>query len=104
MCYLQWKTEQAYIDSIESEQEYSGFNLLDSHVYEVVVSQPDDVDLTIKAGRLLHLGKFRLSPENQPRLVALEAEISPISLQHSDLLCVNFHRSLDETRIMNYGF
>ncbi|MBD1852165.1 antibiotic biosynthesis monooxygenase [Leptolyngbya sp. FACHB-711] len=104
MCYLQWKTEQAYIDFIESEQGYSGFNLLDSHVYEVVVSQPDDADLTIKAGRLLHLGEFRLSPENQPRLVALEAEIPPISLQHSDLLCVNFHRSLDGTRTMNYGF
>jgi len=104
MCYLQWKIEQAYTDFMESQQGYSGFDLLDSHVYEVAVSKPDDADLTIKPGRLLHLGEFRLLPENQPRLIALEAEIPAISLQHPDLLCVNFHRSLDETRTMNYGF
>jgi hypothetical protein len=104
MCYLQWKTDQAYTDFMESEQGYSEFNLSDSHVYEVAVSKPDDADLTIKQGRLLHLGEFRLLPENQPRLVALEAEIPAISLQHPDLLCVNFHRSLDGTRTMNYGF
>jgi Antibiotic biosynthesis monooxygenase len=104
MCYLQWKTQQAYTDFMELQHGYSGFDLLDSHVYEVVVSKPDDADLTIKPGRLLHLGEFRLLPENQPRLVALEAEIPAISLQHPDLLCVNFHRSLDETRTMNYGF
>ncbi|MBF2008373.1 MAG: antibiotic biosynthesis monooxygenase [Chlorogloeopsis fritschii C42_A2020_084] len=104
MCYLQWRTEQAYTDFMESEQGYSGFDLSDSHVYEVVVSKPDNADLTIELGRLLHLGEFRLLPENQPRLVALEAEIPAISLQHPDLLCVNFHRSLDGTRTMNYGF
>jgi Antibiotic biosynthesis monooxygenase len=105
MCYLQWKTKQAYTDFTGSQQGYSGFvDLLDSHVYEVAVSKPNDADLTIKPGRLLHLGEFRLLPENQPRLVALEAEIPAISLQHPDLLCVNFHRSLDETRTMNYGF
>jgi hypothetical protein len=104
MCYLQWKTKQAYTDFMEPQQGYSGFDLVDSHIYEVAVSKPDDADLTIKPGRLLHLGEFRLLPENQPRLVALEAEIPAISLQHPDLLCVNFHRSLDETRTMNYGF
>lgn len=103
MCYLQWQTEQAYTDFVES-QGYSGFALLDSHLYEVAVSQPEDADLTIKSGRLFHLGEFRLLPENQPRLVELEAEIPAISLQHPDLLCVNFHRSLDGTRTMNYGF
>lgn len=104
MCYLQWQTKQAYTDFMELQNGYSGFNVLDSHLYEVAVSQPDDADLTIKSGRLLHLGEFRLLPENQPRLVALEAEIPAISLQHPDLLCVNFHRSLDGTRTMNYGF
>jgi hypothetical protein len=104
MGYLQWKTEQAYADFIESQPGYSGFNLVDSHLYEVIVSKPDYADLTIQPGRLLHLGEFRLSPENQPRLVALEAEIPAIALQHPDLLCVNFHRSLDGTRTMNYGF
>lgn len=104
MCYLQWRTEQAYTDFMESGQAYSGFDLSDSHVYEVVVSKPDNADLTIEPGRLLHLGEFRLLPEDQSRLVALEAEIPAISLQHPDLLCVNFHRSLDGTRTMNYGF
>lgn len=104
MCYLQWNTEQAYKDFIDLQSGYSGFDVLDSHVYEVAVSQPEDADLTIQSGRLLHIGEFRLLPENQPRLVALEAEIPSISLQHPDLLCVNFHRSLDGTRTMNYGF
>jgi hypothetical protein len=104
MAYLQWQTEQAYTDFIESEPGYAGFDLLDSHVYEVAVSQPEDADLTIQPGRLLHLGEFRMSPENQPRLVALEAQIPIVALQHPDLLCVNFHRSLDGTRTMNYGF
>lgn len=104
MCYLQWNTERAYEDFMKSQPGYSGLDLLDSHVYEVAVSKPDDADLTIKPSRLLHLGEFRLVPENQPRLIALEAEIPAISLQHPDLLCVNFHRSLDGTRTMNYGF
>jgi hypothetical protein len=103
MCYLQWHTNQAYTDFMTS-QGYKEFDLFDSHLYEVVVSQPEQADLTIRPGRLLHLGEFRLLPENQPRLVALEAEIPAISLQHPDLLCVNFHRSLDGTRTMNYGF
>ncbi len=104
MSYLQWETEKAYTDFINSQPAYTGFDLLDSHIYEVAISQPDDADLTIKPGRLLHIGEFRMSPENQPHLVALEAKIPAISLQHPDLLCVNFHRSLDCTRTMNYGF
>lgn len=104
MCYLQWNTEQGYTDFINSQSGYSEFDLLDSHLYEVAVSQPEDADLTIQPGRLFHIGEFRLLPENQPRLVVLEAEIPSISLQHPDLLCVNFHRSLDSTRTMNYGF
>lgn len=78
--------------------------MLDSHVYEVAVSQPENADLTISPGRLLHIGEFRLLPENLPKLLALEAEIPSIALQHQDLLCVSFHRSLDGTRTMNYGF
>lgn len=104
MCYLQWRTQQAYTEFMKSQSGYSGFDLLDSHIYEVVVSKPDDADLTIKPGRLLHLGEFRVLPENQSRLIALEAEIPAISLQHPDLLCVNFHRSLDQVRTINYGF
>lgn len=103
MCYLQWHTADAYKDFIDLQSGYSEFDLLDSHVYEVAVSQPEDADLTIQSGRLLHLGEFRLLPENQPRLVALEAEIPPVAFKHPDILSVNFHRSLDGTRTMNYG-
>ncbi|MBD2256038.1 antibiotic biosynthesis monooxygenase [Pseudanabaena sp. FACHB-2040] len=104
MCYLQWQKEQYYTDFNKSQSGYKELDLLDTHLYEVAVSKPDDADLTIQPGRLLHLGEFRLLPENQPRLIALEAEIPEISLQHPDLLSVNFHRSLDGTRTMNYGF
>jgi hypothetical protein len=103
MCYLQWSNADAYHHFMRQQ----GYVLpaLDSNLYEVAVSEPDDADLSIAVGRLMHLGEFRLNKaQDQARLVELEATIPAVALQHPYLLCVNFHRSLDGTRTMNYGF
>jgi len=76
------------------------FRLLDSHVFEVVVSQPEDATLKISRG-LIHLAEFRMKPENQQRLVVGKEYIT-IGLQHPDLISP-LPPFPDGVRTMNYG-
>jgi quinol monooxygenase YgiN len=107
--YAQWKTQAEYQAFAQSPQDQeigaklSQFQLLDSHVYEVVISQPDDAPLKIAKGDRIHFAEFRVKPENQQRLIELERENVVIALEHPDLISANFHRSLDGTRTANYG-
>lgn len=109
MNYAQWQSQedyQAFINNSEVQSQgakLSNFHLLDSHVYEVVISVPDDATLKIAKGGLIHLAEFKVQLENQQRLVELEREYVGIGLQHPDLISANFHRSLDGTRTVNYG-
>lgn len=109
MNYAQWKSQEDYEAFIHNSEvqaqgrKLANFHLLDSHVYEVVVSKPDDAALKIIKGGLIHLAEFKVKPENQQRLVELEREYVGIGLQHPDLISANFHRSLDGTRTVNYG-
>ena len=107
--YAQWRTQAEYEAFAQSPQDqaigakFSQFQLLDSHVYEVVISKPDDAPLKIAKGDLIHFAEFRVKPENQQRLIELEHENVVIALEHPDLLSANFHRTLDGTRTANYG-
>lgn len=109
MNYAQWRSQEDYDAFVKNSSvqsagaKLSEFHLLDSHVYQVVISKPEDVTPTISKGGLIHLGEFRVKPENQQRLVELERENVLIALEHPDLISANFHRSLDGTRTMNYG-
>ncbi len=109
MNYAQWKSQEDYEAFANNSEmrlqgaKLSNFHLLDSHVYEVVISKPENAKLKISKGGLIHLAEFRVKPENQQRLVELERENVAIGLQHPDLLSANFHRSLDGTRTVNYG-
>ena len=110
MNYAQWKTHsdyQAFIDNSEMrklvEAKLSQFQIHEAHVYEVVVSKPDDATLKISKGGLIHLAEFRVKPENQQRLVDLEKEYVELGLQNPGLLSANFHRSLDGVHTVNYG-
>ncbi len=109
MNYAQWQSQSDYNAFISNSQvqslgaKLSKFQMLDAHVFEVVVSQPEDATLNIAPGDLIHLAEFRVKPENQQRLVELEREYVKVGLQHPDLISANFHRSLDGTRTMNYG-
>ncbi|MBW4628578.1 MAG: antibiotic biosynthesis monooxygenase [Brasilonema octagenarum HA4186-MV1] len=109
MNYAQWKTledYQAFINNSEVQAKaakLSQFQIHESHIYEVVVSKPDDATLNIAKGGLIHLAEFRVKPENQMRLVELEKEYVGVSLQNPGLLSANFHRSLDGVHNVNYG-
>lgn len=109
MNYAQWKSQedyQAFINNSEIRQQgakLSQFQIHASHVYEVVVSKPDDAILKITKGGLIHLAEFRVKPENQQQLVELEKEYVGVGLQNPGLMSANFHRSLDGVHTVNYG-
>lgn len=109
MNYAQWKTEedyQAFLKNAEVQakgNKLSKFQLHESHFYEVAVSRPDNANLTIAKGGLIHLAEFRGVPENQRRLVELEKEFVGVGLQNPGLSSANFHRSLDGVHTVNYG-
>jgi quinol monooxygenase YgiN len=109
MNYAQWKSledYEAFINNSEVQahgKKLSNFHLLESHIYEVVVSQPENALLKITQGGLIHLAEFRVKPENQMRLVELEREYVWIGLQNPGLISANFHRSLDGVHNVNYG-
>lgn len=109
MNYAQWKTQedyQAFVNKVEVQakgNKLAKFQLHESHVYEVAISKPDDANLTISKGGLIHLAEFRVAPENQQHLVELEKEYVGVGLQNPGLLSANFHRSLDGVHTVNYG-
>ncbi len=107
--YAQWRSQSEYEAFAQSPQDQaigaklSQFQLLDSHIYEVVISKPDHAALKITKGDRIHFAEFHVKPENQQRLIELERENVAIALKHPDLISANFHRSLDGTRTVNYG-
>ena len=107
--YAQWRSQAEYEAFAQSSEDQAigarlaQFQLLDSHVYEVSISKPDEASLKITTGDRIHFAEFRVQPENQQRLIDLERENVVIALQHPDLISANFHRSLDGTRTANYG-
>ncbi len=109
MNYAQWKTQdnyQAFVNNAEVQakgNKLANFQLHESHLYEVAVSKPDDANLTISKGGLIHLAEFRVASENQQHLVELEKEYVGVGLQNPGLLSANFHRSLDGVHTVNYG-
>lgn len=109
MNYAQWRTQedyQAFVNNTDVQaqgRKLSEFQIHEAHVYEVTVSKPDEANLKIVKGGLIHLAEFRVAPENQMRLVELEKEFVEIGLQNPGLLSANFHRSLDGVHTVNYG-
>ncbi len=109
MNYAQWQSQEDYKAFINNAQvqakgnKLSQFQIHESHLYEVVVSLPNDATLKIAQGGLIHLAEFRVKSENQMRLVELEREYLPLGLQNPGLMSGNFHRSLDGVHNVNYG-
>jgi quinol monooxygenase YgiN len=109
MNYAQWKTIEDYQTFITNPvildlgSKVFKFQIHESHIYEVVVSMPEDATLKISKGDKIHLAEFRVKPENQMRLVELEREYLPVGLQNPGLISGNFHRSLDGIHNINYG-
>ncbi|WP_110986370.1 antibiotic biosynthesis monooxygenase family protein [Acaryochloris thomasi] len=108
--YAQWRSQadyEAFINNAEAQakgEAVRAFGPPDMHVYEVVASETKIGIPEIKAGGYLaHFAEFRMQPENQPRMVELAKEHVVPAMGQPGLLSANFHRSLDGTRVINYG-
>lgn len=108
--YAQWRSQEdydAFINNAEVQaqsQSVQAFGPPDLHIYEVVASETKIGPPKITAGgHLAHFAEFRMQPENQPRMVDLAKEHVVPAMNQPGLLSANFHRSLDGTRVINYG-
>ena len=72
---------------------------------EVSASKSISAEVEIVAGdRITHLAEFRMMPTNQPEMVKrTTTELDRAMSSSSGLISATFHRSLDGTRMFNYG-
>ncbi|NJM68643.1 MAG: antibiotic biosynthesis monooxygenase [Acaryochloris sp. RU_4_1] len=108
--YAQWRSQKdydAFLNNAAVQAQGKGlrdFGIADIHVYEVVISESKVGIPTIsKDGYLAHIAEFRMAPHNQPRMVELAKEHIRSAMTQPGLLTASFHRSLDRTRVINYG-
>jgi quinol monooxygenase YgiN len=108
--YAQWRSleeYQAFVKNAEVQGKavkLREFDRADSHVYQVVISESKvGTPKITKNGYIAHFAEFRMPPENQPRMVELAKENIGKAMELPGLISANFHRSLDGTRVINYG-
>ncbi|MEM8719506.1 MAG: antibiotic biosynthesis monooxygenase [Cyanobacteria bacterium P01_G01_bin.39] len=108
--YAQWSSMadfKAFRDNEAVQQKATKlfeFDSPDSHVYEIVASASKVGTLEIKEGEYLtHFAEFRMPSENQPKMVELAKEHLQPAMEQPGLISATFHRSLDGTRVINYG-
>lgn len=59
--------------------------------------------LAVERTPCAHFGMFTLTIENQNRMVDLARAFAPKSLSTPGLMAINFHRSLDGRKVINFG-
>lgn len=106
--YAQWKTKEDFENFVKNPQVLQKAskileNKLDSHVYEVVISESKEGIPEINDKYIYHFAEFRMQPENQPKMIELAKENVGKAMKLPELVSANFHRSLDGTRVINYG-
>ncbi|AFY57724.1 hypothetical protein Riv7116_5344 [Rivularia sp. PCC 7116] len=106
--YAQWKTKQDFENFLNNPQVQQQAAKIrehnpDSHVYEVVISESKEGIPEINQKYIYHFAEFRMQPENQPRMIELAKENVVKAMNLPGLVSANFHRSLDGTRVINYG-
>ena len=108
--YAQWQSQadyQNFIDNAEVQKKAAKlreFTPPDIHVYEIVISESKEGTPKIEQGQYItHFAEFRMSPEKQPRMVESAQENVVKAMELPGLISANFHRSLDGTRVINYG-
>ena len=108
--YGQWKSMEDFT-AFRNNKEVQAkaeklweFDRPDSHVYEIVTSESKIGTPEIEMGKyVVHLAEFSMKLENQPRMVELAQEHIKPAMEQPGLLSATFHRSLDGTRVLNYG-
>ena len=108
--YAQWQSKEDYEDFANNKEvqqkaaKLREFSPPDIHIYEIVISESKEGTPEIKQGQYItHFAEFRMPPENQPRMVELAKENVGKAMELPGLISANFHRSLDGTRVINYG-
>ncbi|MEM6404322.1 MAG: antibiotic biosynthesis monooxygenase [Cyanobacteria bacterium P01_D01_bin.116] len=106
--YAQWKTIkdfENFRENSEVQEKAAKLKELnpDSHLYEVVISESKEGIPEIEKQYIYHFAEFRMQPENQPRMIELAKENVTKAMKLPGLVSANFHRSLDGTRVINYG-
>ena len=108
--YAQWSSMddfESFINNQEVKAKASKlfeFDPPDTHVYEIVTSESKVGTPEIKEGEyIVHVAEFRMQPENQPKMVELAKEHVKPAMEQAGLISATFHRSLDGTRVINYG-
>ncbi|MBD2037719.1 antibiotic biosynthesis monooxygenase [Phormidium sp. FACHB-592] len=102
--YSQWQPKFDH-RSLQRPVVFDEFFPPDSLQLEVSASKAIAAAVTIVAGdRLTHLAEFRMLASNQPEMVQRTTTELDRAMSHSPgLLSASFHRSLDGTRMFNYG-
>ena len=108
--YAQWSSMddfESFINNQEVKAKASKlfeFDPPDTHVYEIVTSESKVGTPQIKEGEyIVHVAEFNMQPENQPKMVELAKEHVKSAMEQPGLISATFHRSLDGTRVINYG-
>ena len=107
--YAQWSSMDAYESFVNNQEVQSQAGKLreftppDSHVYEIVTSESKVGTPEIKGEYIVHVAEFDMPAENQPRIVELAKEHVKTAMKQPGLISATFHRSLDGTRVINYG-
>ncbi|MBD3886852.1 antibiotic biosynthesis monooxygenase [Phormidium tenue FACHB-886] len=102
--YSQWNPKFDH-RSLPRPSVFGEFFPPDSLLLEVTASRSLSARVEIVAGDLVtHLAEFRMMPVNQPEMIRrTSAELERAISTSPGLLSATFHRSLDGTRMFNYG-
>ncbi|NJK54101.1 MAG: antibiotic biosynthesis monooxygenase [Leptolyngbyaceae cyanobacterium SU_3_3] len=110
--YSQWQPKFDH-RSLQRPVVFDEFFPPDSLQLEVSASKSVSTDVEIvigdslrdgKAERITHLAEFRMMPVNQPEMVKrTTTELDRAMSNSPGLISASFHRSLDGTRMFNYG-
>lgn len=108
--YAQWSNMDAF-QGFRSDRQIQAkaaklfeFATPDSHVYEIVASESKVGTPQIKEGEYItHFAEFSLSESNQPQMIELVKEHLKPAMKQPGLISATLHRSLDGTRVVNYG-
>ncbi len=102
--YSQWQPRFDH-RSLPRLPAFNEFFPPDTLQLEVTASRSIASAVEITEGdRITHLAEFRMMPSNQPEMVKRTTAEVDRAMSHSPgLISATFHRSLDGTRMFNYG-
>jgi heme-degrading monooxygenase HmoA len=102
--YSQWQPKFDH-RSLPRPVVFGEFFPPDSLQLEVSASKSISAEVEIVSGdRITHLAEFRMMPSNQPEMVKrTTTELDRAMSNSPGLISATFHRSLDGTRMFNYG-